>query len=51
MVLIPRQDHDVIQARSPSTVASGGGEMHALLECAVLGVCRFLLLRPIVVGA
>jgi hypothetical protein len=32
MVLIPWQDHYVIEACSPGTTASGGSEMDALLE-------------------
>jgi hypothetical protein len=30
---------------------SRGDGMDSILECVVLGSCRFLLLRPIVVGA
>jgi hypothetical protein len=36
---------------STGTAASGGGEMDALLECAVPGARGFLLLRPIVICA
>jgi hypothetical protein len=51
VVLIPWQDHDVIQVCSLGTMTSGGGEMDALLKCVVSGARGFLLLHPIMVDA